>query len=161
MTAIWWYMCYNYIRRQDIMVLSPCCCCLPRSMFHPLHRRFFAVSLETGLIWGQKLFFTYLHRAWNTSLRPQLGLWPKQSRLTLPQSHPCLPSNSQLWPLFYMGIPQLPTGNAKEISKPFIDLLFCLYLGQKHTWDLLRYFAILLLDWNIWLISLTMYKAIP
>lgn len=104
---------------------------------------------------GQKLFFTFMHRARNIKLRPQLGLWPTQSGLTLPESHLCLPSNSQLWPLFYMGIPQLPPGNATEISKPFIYRLFCVYLGQNHTYEicfviLQYYFWIEIFDQSPW-----------
>lgn len=116
MTTIWWSMCYNYTRRQVIMVLSPCC--LPRSTFHPLHNRFLQFPLkQIWCILGQKLFYTFMHRAWNTRLRSQLcDLDINRMGLTLPCHHLCLPSNSQLWPLFHMGILQLPPGNAIEIS---------------------------------------------
>lgn len=142
MTTIWSRMCYNYIRRQVIMVLSPCC--LPTSTFHPLHKRFLQFPLkQIWFILGQKLFFTFMHRAWNTWPRSQLcELHINRSGLTLSQCHLCPPSNSQLWPLSYMGILQLPPGNAPEISKPFIDLLFCVQLGQNHKSDLLHYFTL-------------------
>lgn len=164
MTTIWWCMCCNYIRRQGIMVLPPCCCCLPRSTFHPLHKTFLQFPLkQIWCILGQKLFLhlnaqSLEHKA---EIPNRLVTYALKKWTNTPTMSSLLTLQFSALTTFLHGNSPAATRKCQGNLKPIhLSTVLSLPKTEPHIWDLLYYFAILLSDWNIWLISLTMFKAI-